>query len=128
MLAAHFVIADLSVQCSPAESGVACGCSHGGVPALMRKAMHLASALAHMHTRSPPMVYQDLHPGNVLSSRDNTTWCIVDLGRPPGPTTRAPPSFCVTGCKPITADVCCALPLPLLPALRTSEALTDTSP
>ncbi|KAL3154881.1 hypothetical protein ABBQ38_011419 [Trebouxia sp. C0009 RCD-2024] len=54
--------------------------SHGGAPALLRKALHLASALAHMHMQRPAMVHQDLHRGNVLCSPDNRSWHLVDFG------------------------------------------------
>ncbi|KAL3154899.1 hypothetical protein ABBQ38_011436 [Trebouxia sp. C0009 RCD-2024] len=54
--------------------------SHGGAPALLRKALHLASALRHMHMQRPAMVHQDLHRGNVLCSLDQRSWHLVDFG------------------------------------------------
>ena len=57
-----------------------CGCSHGGVLMLLRKASQLASALVHMHSQSPPMVHQDLHRGNVLATLDKKSWNLIDLG------------------------------------------------
>ena len=46
----------------------------------MRKALQLASALMHMHGQKPALVHQDLHRGNVLCSRDNMSWHLVDFG------------------------------------------------
>lgn len=42
--------------------------------------MHLASTLLHMHMQRPTLVHQDLHRGNVLCSRDNKTWMLIDFG------------------------------------------------
>lgn len=58
------------------------GCNSKRVPGKMVVVgcQQVASALAHMHSTAVGTVHQDVHAKNVTSTRDSSSWKLIDMG------------------------------------------------